>query len=216
MYLEAKRGGWSRGINVKTHQKRALEQSTRVQKSAPVATCVVQHAEPPPPPAPPPILRRHSSTGLSDALGTSLSLGEQSDEDMDMEPISSRKHAKPPRPQDLTLRQKQGKKNGRKGSVRDRPAPHDGGSISESITVGGHTLRWRRTDRSNATGRGLLSQAGADKRNVRRSVPHRSAEKRAVTLEQDQITQHCDVLFGAGRAGQLPDEVVEVIKHQLR
>ena len=203
-------------MNVKTQRKRALEQSTRVQKSAPV-TSGVQHAKPPPPPiAPPPILRRHSSTGLSDALGTSLSLGEQSDEDMDMEPISSRKRAKPPRPQDLTVRQKQGKKNGRKGSVRDRPGPHDGGSIAESITVGGHTLRWRRTDRSNATGRGLLSQAGADRRSMQRSVPHRSAEARAAALEQEQITQHCDVIFGAGRAGRLPDEVVDVIKQKLR
>lgn len=202
-------------MNVKTQQKRAFEQSTRVQKSAPVTTCVVQCAEPPPP-APPPILRRHSSTGLSDALGSSLSLGEQIDEYMDMEPISSRKRAKPPQPQDLTVRQKKGKKNGRKGSVRDRPAPHNGGSIAESITVGGHTLRWRRTDRSNVTGRGLLSQAGADRRNMRRSVPHRSTEARAAALEQEQITQHCDVLFGAGRAGQLPDEVVDVIKQKLR
>ena len=210
MYLEAKRGGWSQGMNVKTQRKRALEQSTRVQKSAPV-TCVVQHAEPPPP-APPPILRRHSSTGLSDALGASLSLGEQGDEDIDIEPVSSRKRAKPPLPQDLTLRQKQGKKNGRKGSVRDRPRPQIGGSIAESITVGGHTLRWRRTDRSNATGRGLLSQAGADRRNMQRSVPRRNAEARTAALEQEQITQHCDVLFGAGRAGQLPDEVVDVIK----
>jgi hypothetical protein len=214
MYLEAKRGGRSQGMNVKTQQKRALEQSSRVQKSAPV-TCVVQHAERPPP-APPPILRRHSSTGLSDALGTGLSLGEQSDEDMDIEPVSSRKRAKPPLPQDLTLRQKQGKKNGRKGSVRDRPRPHDGGTIAESITVGGHTLRWRRTDRSNATGRGLLSQAVADRRNMQQSVPRRSAEARASALEQEQITQHCDVLFGAGRAAELPEEVVDVIKQKLR
>ena len=161
------------------------------------------------------MLRRHSSTGLSDALGTSLSLGHQ-DEYIDVEPISSRKRAKPPLPQDLTLRQKQGKKNGRKGSVRDRPLPHDGGSIAESITVGGRTLRWRRTDRSNATGRGLLSQAGADMRNKQRSVPHRSAEARAAALEREQITQHCDVLFGHGRAGRLPDEVVDVIKQKLR
>ena len=201
-------------MNVKTQRKRALEQSTRVQKSAPVPS-VVQHAKPPAP-APPPILRRHSSTGLSDALGTSLSLGERSYDDMDMEPISSRKRAKPPQPQDLTRRQKQGKKNGRKGSVRDRPHANDGGSVAESITVGGRTLRWRRTDRSNATGRGLLSHAGSDWRNTRprRSVPHRCAA--AATLEQEQITQHCDVLFGAGRAGQLPDEVVDVIKQKLR
>ena len=135
---------------------------------------------------------------------------------MDAELISSRKREKPPLPQDLTLRQKQRKKNGRKGSVRDRPRPHVSGSIAESITVGGHTLRWRRTDRSSTTGRGLLSQAGADRRNMRRSRREQSAEARAAALEQEQIVQHCGVLFGAGRAGQLPDEVVEVIKQKLR
>ena len=35
----------------------------------------------------------------------------------------------------------------------------------------------------------------------------RLGEERAA-LEQEQITQHCDVIFGAGRAGQLPEEVV--------
>ena len=207
-------------MNVKTHLKRALEQSTRVPKSAPATTCAVLHAKPPPPapppPAPPPMLRRHSSTGLSDALDTSLSLGEQSDDGMGAEPVSSRKRTKPPLPQDLTLKQKKGKKNGSKGSVRDRPRPHGGGSIAESITVGGHTLRWRRTDRSNATGRGLLSKAGGDMRNKQRSVPHRSAQDRAAALEQEQITQHCGVLFGAGQAEQLPDEVVDAIKQELR
>ena len=84
MNQEAKRRGWSQGMNMKTQQKRALEHSTRVQKSAP-ATSAVQHAKLP---APPPMLRRHSSTGLSDALGTSLSLGEQNDDGMDMEKLS--------------------------------------------------------------------------------------------------------------------------------
>ena len=36
------------------------------------------------------------------------------------------------------------------------------------------------------------------------------------TLEQEQVTQHCDVLFGVGKAGALPDEVVDVIKQKLR
>ena len=147
MYLEAKRRGWSQGMNVKTKRKRSLEQSTRItQKAAPVARAV--HVQPPAPAAPP-ILRRHSSTGLSDALSTGLSLGEQNYDDL--EPICSRKRTKPPLPQDLTLRQKQGKKNGRKGSVRDRPHPHVGGSMMESITVGGRTLRWRRMRCSVAT-----------------------------------------------------------------
>ena len=140
MYLEAKRGGWSRGMNVKTHLKRALEQSTRVPKSAPATTCAVLHAKPPPPApppsAPPPMLRRHSSTGLSDALDTSLSLGEQSDDGMGAEPVSSRKRTKPPLPQDLTLKQK-AKRMGAKALCYDRPRPHGGGSIAESITVVG-------------------------------------------------------------------------------
>ena len=191
-------------MNVKTERKRALEQSTRIQK--PPTACTAQHA-PPAPPAPPvpPILRRASSTGLSDVLSTSLLLG--------VEPISSQKRKKPPLAQDLTLRQRQGLSQSKRNGTR----PLTGGSVMESITVGDHTLRWRRTESGSATGRGLLSQAGKDGRNKQRPcAPPRSTEARAAELEPEQIAQHCDVLFGAGRVDALPHELLGRIQHELR
>ena len=216
MLSEAKRGGWTRGMNVKTARKRELVQSTRIAKPAPTSRAerVLKPILPAAAPtAPPPALRQDSSASLSELLAGSLSLGDgQSYTDV----THSRKRAKHPRACDLTLRDRQHKKNGCRGSVRDRPSQRKAGaSVMESITVGGHTLRWRCNDRTNATGRGLLSQAVVDKRNRRGARPRVSAEARAAALAPEQITQHCGVLFGAGRAGQLPDDVISIIRREL-
>jgi hypothetical protein len=218
MLSQAKRHGWTRGMNVKTARKRELDQSTRIVKPAPttVAERVLKPSLPKgraAPTAPPHVLRQDSSVSLSELLGGSLSLG---DEQSYADVIHSRKCAKPPRACDLTLRDRQHKKNGRRGSVRDRPSQRKAsGSVMESITVGGHTLRWRCNDRTNATGRGLLSQAVVDERNRRSARPRVSAEARAAALEPEQITQHCGVLFGAGRADQLPEDVMSAIQREL-
>ena len=202
MYLEAKRGGWSRGMNVKTHLKRALEQSTRVPKSAPATTCAVLHAKPPPPApppsAPPPMLRRHSSTGLSDALDTSLSLGEQSDDGMGAEPVISRKRTKPPLPQDLTLKQKMGAKAlCATGLARMVAGPlqrvsqwvgtrYAGGGLiaamrlaaASSRKLGRHAQQAAVCAASKRTGSGSGARAGADHTALRRALrrwPSRAA-----------------------------------------
>lgn len=214
MMSEAKRGGWTCGMNVKTARKRELDQSSRITKPPTSCTQRVLKAPLPTaaPKAPPHALRQDSSASLSELLGGSLSLG---DEQGYVDVMHSRKRAKHPRNCDLTLRDRQHKKNGRKGSVRDRPSQRKaGGSVMESITVGGHTLRWRCNDRTSATGRGLLSQAVVDERNRQGARP-RSAEARTAALEPEQITQHCGVLFGAGRTDQLPDEVMSEIAYQV-
>ena len=204
-------------MNAKTARKRKLDQSTRIAKPAPT-TRAERVLKPPLPTAaqtaPPQVLRQDSSASLSELLGERLSLG---DEQSFVDVVHSRKRAKHPRACDLTLRDRQHKKNGRRGSVRDRPSQRKaGGSIMESITVGGHTLRWRCNDRTNATGRGLLSQAVFDKRNRRDAPPQVSAEARAAALESEQIVQHCGVLLGAGRAEQLPEDVISAIRRELR
>jgi len=209
MYLEAKRAGFGRGMNLKTERKRALSQQTRIQATAPEPRDAPQKSPAPAPASPPPV-RRSSSTGLSDILGSSLSLGFT-----DLEPVRSRKRSKPAG-RDLTVRQRQGKKYGPKGGPKTRPSqPRAVGAVMESVTVGGHTLRWRTTDRTNASGRGLQSHAPADLRSLwpRR---RRSAEERAAELEPEQIAQHCSVLFGAGQADRLPEPLLGLIQEELR
>ena len=214
MLSEAKRGGWTRGMNVKTAIKRELDQSTRIAKAPTSCAPRVPSLPTAAPTAPPRALRQDSSGSLSELLGGSLSLG---DEQSYADVVHSRKRAKHPRTCDLTIRDRQHKKNGRRGSVRDRPSQRKaGGSVMDSITVGGHTLRWRCNDRTNATGRGLLSQAVVDKRNRRGERPQVSVEARAAALEPEQITQHCGVLFGAGRADQLPEDVISHLRRELR
>ena len=200
----------SQRMKLKTERKRALDQQTRIRKPAPEPRAAPPRKPPAPAAVPPPPVRRNSSTGLSDILSSSLSLGGDF-----TEPVRSRKRAKPPG-RDLTVRQRQGKKYGPKGGPKTRPSqPRAVGSVMESVMVGGHTLRWRTTDRTNAAGRGLQSHAPADLRSLR-PRRRRSAEERAAELEPEQIAQHCNMLFGAGQADRLPEPLLGLIQEELR